>query len=66
MDGVATLDTANYFESYMMEKVESSCGCIWCDLELPRTKMKRQYIHYIDFKIYVCHNINMVHYEPKS
>lgn len=37
-------------------RVTPSCGCIFCDIGLRPTKMKRQYIHYIkrERKLVVC------------
>lgn len=38
-------------------KVTPSCGCIFCDINIPVIKMRRQYIHRVDkggWKTVVC------------
>lgn len=37
-------------------KVTASCGCIFCDLGIKPTKMKRQWVHYLrkQGKVFVC------------
>jgi thioredoxin-related protein len=46
--------------------VEKSCGCIWCDLGFERTKLKRNFIHYIKYKIHVCTLPRPLDYKPKN
>lgn len=45
--------------------VTPSCGCIFCDLDLPPEKMKRQWIHHIPSqgRIVVCDVKNL---KPRS
>jgi len=44
------------FDSIARIAATPSCGCIFCDLDLPPVKMKRQWIHHIPSlgRIVVC------------
>lgn len=49
-----------------MEKwLDPGCGCVWCDLDVARIKLKRQYVHRRKFNTFVCTRIDHMSYPDK-
>lgn len=45
--------------------VDSGCGCVWCDLDVKRIKLKRQHVHRHKFRTFVCTRIDHMSYPAK-